>query len=267
MDQISGLDRAHAEMETAMAQAGDADSARLRFYERLADTQLCVLLTQEAQGDQMTPEVFDLADGRFILVFDSEERLADFAGRVVPYAALSGRMIVQMLTGQGVGLGVNLDVAPSQTLIPAEAIDWLSQTLGHAPDEVEAGLTEFTPPKGLPDDLLKALDAKLSGAVGLATSAYLVGVRYDNGGAGYLLGFVDAKDNAQDALAKAAGEALTFSGIEAGVMDVGFFASGDPVADKLAAVGMRYDLPEPQQPKVYAPQKPGGDPDNPPKLK
>ena len=267
MDQMNGLDGAHADMETALEQGGDEDAARLRFYERLADTQLCVLLTEDAQGDQMSPEVFDLADGQFILVFDSEERLAEFSGRVVPYAALSGRMIVQLLAGQGIGLGVNLDVAPSQILIPAEAIDWLGQTLAHAPDEVEAGLSEFVPPKGLPDDLLRALDAKLSGAVGLATSAYLVGVRYDNGGTGYLLGFVDAKDHAHDALAKAAGEALTFSGIEAGVMDVGFFASGDPVADKLTAVGMRYDLPELQQPKVYAPQKPGGDPDNPPKLK
>lgn len=263
MTETTALDRAHA----AMIAAPQDDTARLRFYERLADSELFMMLSKEAEGDNISPEMFELADGAFVLVFDREERLAQFADRVVPYVALSGRVVAQMLAGQGIGLGVNLEVAPSSILIPAVAVDWLHQTLEHAPDQVEAALTEIVPPIGLPEVLLTALDAKLASAAGLATSAYLVGVRYDGGGQGHLLGFVDAKEAAQSALAKAAGEALTFSGIEAGAMDVGFFASSDPMSAKLAKVGLRFDLPQPEEPKVYQPKIPGGDPDSPPRLK
>ena len=263
MTEMTPLDTAHAAMEAAPQD----DAARLRFYERLADSELFLLLTEEAQGDNISPSLFDTGDGTFVLVFDREERLAEFAGKAVPYAALSGRIVAQMLAGQGIGLGVNLEVAPSSILIPAEAVDWLSGTLGHAPDEVEQGIEEFTAPAGLPETLLTALDAKLATAAGLASSAYLVGVRYAGGGQGHLLGFVDATEAAQPALAKAANEALTFSGIEAGAMDVGFFAASDPVAAKLARAGLRFDLPEPDAPQEYKPVKPGSDPEKPPRLK
>ncbi|MBE1284216.1 MAG: SseB family protein [Rhodobacteraceae bacterium] len=263
MDDMTLLDAAFE----AMMEAGEEGASRLRFHERLADAQLFLMLTEEAQGENISPELFELADGRFILVFDTEERLSRFAGRPVPYAALSGRVIVQMLAGQGIGLGLNLDVAPSSTLIPAEAVEWLGETLAHVPEEVESGISEFTRPKGLPDALLSALDLKLAVAGGLASCAYLVGVRYDSGGAGHLLGFVDAQERAKAALAKAAGEALTFSGIDAGMMDVGFFESSNPAAAKLAAVGMRYDLPAPPEPEPYQPVIPGSDPNKPPKLR
>ncbi len=263
MTDLTPLDTAHAAMEAAPQD----DAARLRFYERLADGELFLMLTEEAKGEDISPSLFDTGEGSFVLVFDREERLAEFAGQPVPYAGLSGRIVVQMLTGQGIGLGVNLDVAPSSILIPAGAVDWLSATLGHAPDEVEQAIEEFTAPAGLPETLLTALDAKLATAAGLAASAYLVGVRYAGGGQGHLLGFVDAKEAAQPALAKAASEALTFSGIEAGAMDVGFFTAADPVAASLARTGLRFDLPEPEAPQDYKPIAPGSDPASPPRLK
>ncbi|MCE8512984.1 SseB family protein [Ruegeria pomeroyi] len=256
------LDRAHAAMEAD----ADDDAARLRFFERLGDAELFLLLTEEARGENLSPELFDLADGRFVLVFDREERLAAFTGRPAPYAALSGRVLAAMLAGQGVGLGLNLDVAPSAMLIPAEALGWLSETLGHGPDQVEARITEVTAPGGLPEALLSALDAKLVTAAGLAQGAYLAGVVYQDGGRGHLLGFVDAREGAEPALAKAASEALTFSGIEAGAMDVGFFSAADPMAATLSRVGLRFDLPEPPEPP-RGPAAPGMDPDAPPRLK
>ncbi|OED48208.1 hypothetical protein AB838_12425 [Rhodobacteraceae bacterium (ex Bugula neritina AB1)] len=257
------LDLAHAAMQAAPSD----DAARLRFYERLADAELFLMLASEAEGEQISPELFETPDGDFVLVFDREERLAQFAGQPVPYAALSGRVVAQMLAGQGIGLGLNLEVAPSAFLIPAEAVGWLNHTLGHAPEEVEAGITEFLPPAGLPEVLLTALDAKLATAGGLAAAAYLAGVRYADGGRGHLLGFVGAKEAAQPSLAKAAGEALTFSGIEAGAMDVAFFGADEPAAASLARAGLRFDLPQPTAPQDFKPVMPGGDPAAPPRLK
>lgn len=260
---MTPLDTAHAAMEAAPQD----DAARLRYYERLADAELFLLLSKEPEGDSIAPELFDLSDHSFVLVFDTEERLAEFVGKPAPYAALSGRIVASMLAGQNIGLGVNLEVAPSSILIPPDAMAWLADTLTHAPNEVEATPQEFTAPVGLPETLISALDQKLSTAAGLAKMAYLVGVSYDSGAKSHLLGFVEAIPAAQDALAKAVSEALTFSGIEAGALDVGFFAANDPVAAQLARMGLRFDLPEPPKPEEYTPVIPGSDPNSPPKLR
>ncbi|CUJ01474.1 hypothetical protein TA5114_01980 [Cognatishimia activa] len=260
---LTPLDKAHAEMEANTAD----DNARLRFYERLADAELFLLLEKEPENEKISPEVFEVQDHSFVLVFDTVDRLAEFVGKPAPYVALSGRVVAGMLAPSGIGLGVNLEVAPSSILIPAEAMGWLVDTLGNAPDEVEARMSEFTAPAGLPETLVTSLDAKLSTAVGLAKWAYLVGTVQENGTRSHMIGFVSAVDGAQSALAKAVSEALTFSGIEAGALDVGFFDSNDPVAAQLARVGLRFDLPEPEKPTEYVQVAPGSDPDKPPILR
>ncbi len=257
---MTDLDTAHA----AMVAAPDDDAKRLQFYERLADTELFLLLAGEPDGDQIAPEIFDIADGRFALVFDREERLAEFVGREAPYAGLAGRSLVEMLTGQSVGLGLNLQVAPSEMLIPAEAIDWLAQTLQNAPVEAEARIVSVDAPKGLPEDVVTGLDRKLAMASGLAKFAYLAAASYDDGGQGHVLAFVDTVPGAEDALTTAASEALTFSGIEAGSIDVMFLRAADQMSAHLAKVGLRFDLPEPTAPHV--PGAPGMDPNKPPRL-
>ncbi len=78
---------------------------------------------------------------------------------------------------------------------------------------------------------------------------------------------IDALPGAERALATAAGEALTFSGLEAGEMDVAFFAASDPISARLARVGLRFDLPEPPAPSVTEIKAPGMDPEDPPILR
>ena len=258
---MTELDQAHAAMEAAP----EDDVARLGFYERLADSEVFLLLGEDAANDQVTPELFEIEDQRFALIFDREERLSQFVGRVAPYAGLPGRALAQMLAGQGIGLALNLEVASSAMLIPAEAVDWLVQTLDNAPAETEARLVEIAPPGNLPEAVLTGLDRKLAKAGGLARCAYLAAATYDTGAKGHVLAFVDAQDGAERALAGAASEALTFSGIDAGVMDVVFVRAGDPLTARLDNVGLRFDLPEPEAPQQ--PGAPGMDPDHPPKLR
>lgn len=260
MSETTVLDQAHA----AMQAAPEDDAAARAYYGALAAAELFVLLTEEAQDDQISPELFDLGDARFLLAFDTEDRLSRFADRIVPYAALSGRTVAQMLAGQGVGLAVNLEVAPSAMLLPPEAMTWLVEMLGDGPREASAQVEEIGPPLGLPDVLLPALDARLAAAQGLARAAYLVGVTYADGTRSHLLGVLDALPEAEAALAGSVQEALQFSGLEAGSLDVAFFGSSDPMAATLARHGLRFDLPE--APKPSLPSTPGMDPDKPPKL-
>jgi len=257
------LDSVHA----AMSAAPEDDAARLRFFERLGDAELFLLLEGEADGDAVTPLVFDLGSGPIVLVFDREERLSGFVGAEAPYAALSGRVIAGLLAEQGLGLGLNLDVAPSSFLLDADGVAWLARTLGHGPDEVTARLAEISAPAGLPDVLISALDTKLATATGLAQMAYLVGSTDTKGTRGHLLAFVGAVPGAESALARATSEALIFSGIEAGAMDVAFFDASDPVTERLARVGLRFDLPQPAPARVPETGAPGSDPARPPKLR
>lgn len=259
-DLVTLLDAAHA----AVSADPENEALRLRFFERLADGEMVLLLEREAVGESLEPRVFELEDGPVVLVFDREDRLASFTGGIAPYAALPGRVIAGLLKGQGIGMGVNLGVAPSSMLLPPEAMDWLAETLDGGPEEVEARPQEFLAPT-VPAAVIAALDGKLARAGGLAAAAVLAGVVYADGRRGHLLAVLDVVDGAEGPLARAMNEALVFSGIEAGELDVVFLASADPAAKAMARVGLRFDLPAPEAP--VAPSAPGMDPSRPPKLR
>lgn len=258
----TAIDAAHA----AMARDETDEAARLRFYERLADGELFLLLTQEPAGDDVTPQLLVHEGDSYVVAFDREERLARFAEGPAPYVALSGRALAGMLSEQSIGLALNAGIAPSSIFLPPAAMRWLAETLRNAPGILAAHIREVQAPRGLPEALLGALDVKLAAASGLARAACLAGVTYEGGGRGHLIGFFDAPEAAQGALTQAVAEALTFSGLEAGVLDVGFFAATEPMAERLARVGLRFELPDPVQPA--APRAaPGSDPAKPPILR
>jgi hypothetical protein len=262
-DLVTLLDAAHA----AVSSDPENEALRLRFFERLADGEMVLLLEREAVGESLEPRVFELEDGPVVLVFDREERLASFTGGIAPYAALPGRVIAGLLKGQGIGMGVNLGVAPSSMLLPPEALDWLAETLEGGPEEVEARPEEFLAPR-VPEAVIAALDAKLARAAGLAVAALLAEVVYLGGRRGHMLAFLDAAEGAEGALARAMGEALVFSGVEAGELDVAFLRSSDPAAQSMARVALRFDLPVPEAPvAAVASAAPGTDPSRPPKLR
>lgn len=258
---MTELDRAHAEM----AADEDDDTARLDFFARLAETELFLLLAREAEDGTLDPDLFEVEGQPFVLAFDRAERLAAFAERVVPYAALSGRALAAMLAGQGIGIALNPGVAPSEILLPPDALTWLAETLAGGPIETEDRIETVAPPRALPETLLAALDRKLALAAGRARFAYLAEAQLAGGGQTTLLAFVDALTEAEAALARAVSEALTFSGIDAGALDVVFLRATEPLAAALARHGVRIDLPEPEAPKPPAP--PGSDPDRPPRLR
>jgi hypothetical protein len=260
------LDAAHALMEAAP----EGNAARLAFFARLAESELFLLLAQAPAGDTVEPQIFQLSDGPVVLAFDREERLAAFLdGAAAPYLALSGRRLAVMLApdpaGRGLGLGLNLGVAPSSFLMDADGVAWLAAMQATPPEELAATPDELTPPAGLPEALVVALDGKLAQAAGLASMAYLAGVTYRGGGRGHLLAILGAAPGAERALAQAVAEALAFSGLDAAAVDVGFFDASDPIAARLARVGLRFDLPVPPEPEEIAP--PGMDPDRPPRLR
>lgn len=259
---MTPLDQAHAAMLT-----GDEAAAR-RFYQLLADAPLLLLLEHEAEGEALSPQVFELSDGPVLLAFDSEDRLAGFQDRPLPYANLPGRVIAQQMAGQGLWLGLNLGTgAASETLLPPEALDHLLTLLDVAQTKAQAHARSFAAPNP-PPALDEALGLALTQASGLAIGAVLAQVTYDTGGQGHMLAVVDAAEAAQPMLARAMAEALSFAGIEAAALDVTFLEATSPILSKMVAVGRIYDVPQPapDAPTQTRPA-PGTDPSKPPKLR
>lgn len=257
---MTPLDEAFAAMDAAP----DDAKLRLAWFDRLAASEMFLLLESEAVGEQITPKVFTVEGADLVVAFDREERLAAFAGDVAPFVGMSGRVLAQMLSGPGLGLAVNLGTA-FETVLEGEAIGWLVGTLAQAPEAVEDRPDEVLPPDGLPETLLTALDARLATTHGRAALAYLVATRHDDGRRGHLLAFVETMEGYEGAMAQLVGDALSFSGLEAGSLDVGFFRASDPMCATFAKVGLRFDLPQLADP--IAPVAPGSDPDKPPRLR
>lgn len=254
------LDQAHALMTADETQG-------LRFYERLADAELFLMLEEEANDDRARPLIFETSDGAFALVFDREDRLADFVDTPTPFVAMSGRRIAKMLAGEGIGMGLNLGVAASSMLMPPTTVDWLNEVLGAKSIVTEAIPEQLHPPKGLPESLISALDTKLANMSGVVTAAYLVGVTYTGGQNGHMLAMIDVPPAAQVGVAEAISEALAFSGIEAGQLDVTFLEVDSAHIKGFANVGLKFDIPDLVLPAPLQPLAPGMDPQNPPKLR
>lgn len=256
------LDLAHAAMT---ADPGD-DAARLRYFARLADGMLWLWTEAEVTGGEVRPRLFPTEAGPVVLAFDREDRLAQAAGAAVPYAALPGRVLVRALAGlEEVSLGVNLGAEAPEYLLPPEALAWLADTLDHAPEATEARPVAFSPPAALPAMLMDALGEKLARAGGLAAAALVAGVTYEGGRRGHMLAFLDADPGAEQALARAVAEALTFSGLDAGEIDVAFLRAGDAGTAAMARAGLRIDLPAPAERAPAAPPAPGSK--GPPRLR
>jgi hypothetical protein len=66
----------------------------------------------------LNPRVIEGGGENLVLAFDKTDRLANFAGDVAPYVALSGRVLVSMLVMEKMGMGLNLGVESSETTDP-----------------------------------------------------------------------------------------------------------------------------------------------------
>lgn len=216
------------------------DAARLRLYEVLSGAELVLPLASEAEGEEVAPETLEAGGVPHVVAHDS---IAAFAGgEPRPTATLSGLALAQMLEGQGAGVALHMEGLAEPLLVAPEALEWLAANLGHGPERVEARPLALHPPKGLPASLLTALDRRLAQGEGIARAAWLSAVEWSDGTRGHLLAFVGARAGSEETLAAGINAAVALSGAEGVRVDVTFLADGDPVIERLAKVGLRFDM-------------------------
>ena len=259
---MTELDRALAAM-----QADPADETlRLRFYARLADTELVLLLEREAAGGEITPRIFPLDEGPVALAFEGEDRLAEMAGAEAAYAALPGRILAAGLTGQGVGLGLNLGAEAPSLILPPEALDWLVDRLAVAPEATADRPEAFLAPT-LTQAALAELGQRLAPVAAALAGSLVVRVRYAGGRLAHLVVLPAAPPEVEAALARAVAEAAAFCAPEGEALDAAFLAADDPLRAAMAAQAVTFQTAPVAEPKPDpAPKGPGMDPARPPRL-
>ncbi len=251
---------------TCLAMQNDEANAPA-FYARFLEAELFLLLESEVSGDAAQPLVMETSDGSLVLVFDLEERMAAFSDEPSDYVSLSGRRIAKMLSGQGLAIGLNLGDAPSAMVLPVDAVDWLAAVAIGDDKVVEAKPLEISKPVGVPETLVAALDGKLANMGGVVSAAYLVSARYEGGENGHMLALVNVPEAAKAGVSEALSEALRFSGVEAGQLDLAFMPADDSHLESFMRAGLGFEIPELVLPKITEPSAPGTDPDSPPILR
>ena len=77
------------------------------------------LFNKETGEETISPIVACYKGIKHVLVFNSEDNLAEYSKKVVPYAALSGRVIVDMLARANLGIIFNFAIASSELVLTA----------------------------------------------------------------------------------------------------------------------------------------------------
>jgi hypothetical protein len=245
----------------ALQQDPESDAARLRFHERMLDAELLVLLADEAAGDSLKPAIYEVADGSFALAFDRDDRMAEFVGGAAPFVALSGRHLVALLAGKGIGIAMNLG-ADSAALLPPPAVDWMADMVAGLPEAEEAHVAAVRAPSALPEPLLDALGIKLAAMSELVTGAHLVEARHGEA-FGLMLVLSGVPALAREGVVQAVAEAVRFAGVDTS-LDVTFLDPDDPGFEAVARAGVAFDL---SAPSPEPPTAPGSDPSRPPRLR
>lgn len=197
------------------------DTTRAGILRRLADTMLFVALAEEAEGDRLRLMRMDGPDGPLVLACDTDDRLTDFLGYAVDYAAIAGRVLAGMLVTENLALLVNPG-SPSEMLVTPETLHWLVSALAESPDTAEHGARLSVPGPDLPPDYLSLLGERLAEMAGLAGAAVLTRASWADGRIGYLLLIEGARPEFEPAIAKAIGEFAAFLPPLAGGLDVSF---------------------------------------------
>lgn len=230
----------------ALWRAAQADPGlRARFYDALAATRLHVPLTE----DETAPLAFDLSDGRAMLAFDDDGRMADFLGRPTAYAAAPGAEAAGWAAQAGLRMGLNFG-APSAMLLDVEAVRWLAAREAPRIEAEAVSGGALAPPADAAPAALAALAAAAEAAPSRVAELWLARLR--RGDESPLLAVVVPRRRREgEALAEALARAAAVAGAP---VDVAPAARGSALLRAARAVGLPLAAPEPPAPSEARPE-------------
>lgn len=119
----------------------------------------------DAEASAISPVFYEVEGNATLLIFDTEDRLAQWTNEPVDYVGLTGKQLFAMFDGEQ-QVALNIGVAPSSVVIPSEAVGWLHEravTEGES-EEVPAGaVLDVTPPPDLSPEIVARIAARIAG--------------------------------------------------------------------------------------------------------
>lgn len=128
--------------------------------------------------DTISPIIIESNGEKYLMLFDSKERLASLAQREVGFAALPGHAIVEMM-GPDFHWALNIGTEYTKTFVPDE-IEWLKGNLKNIEEKSVSSGTQVLigAPAKIPDGLIESITKSLSSRNNEVKSAYLGQVYY-----------------------------------------------------------------------------------------
>ena len=257
-DQMSRMDKTYAHMLASP----ESDTAGLRFYEAFCDTNLSVLVNAD-----LSMQVFETSQGKIILAFDTEERVAEFVDQPTEFIKMPGRELVTQLRGTDTGIGLNLNVAPTSQILTPEILAWISELLSVDSTLLVDQVAGFSADCQLSAEDRTALTDRLANFAGRVEAAYLCGVTYTDGAMADALFIVDCDPTIEADLFTAMIETQKFAKEDVADLAIKFISSSSPALLEIRRHGDELHLPKPIVTPAFQPTAPGMDPDKPPKLR
>lgn len=123
-------------LDKALAAGLRDENARGDYYTRLLNTQLFLAtwdtpeepeIITSSGSEEITPVIIDNEEGRFVMLFDTEERLSDWAQREVGYVKMQGYDVLRTL-GTDLSWALNIGTEHIKILTPDE-LQWLQENV------------------------------------------------------------------------------------------------------------------------------------------
>lgn len=173
-------------LDTAYTAAKNNDEQKPAFYNQFLNTDLYVATHSETDdSESIAPLIVEYSGVQFLMLFDTQQRLADWAKKEMAYAVMPGHTLVQrMNTDYHWALNVGTDF--TKTFVPKE-IAWLKEIVEKTKSEqAQAGQNQsptknisalVRKPKELPDSFINRL-SEIFTKTPTISYAYLGDVRY-----------------------------------------------------------------------------------------
>lgn len=253
------------------AMAAKDESAMAAFYDALAATTLFMPIEGDPDGEDAAPMALELEGGPTVLVFDTEERLAEFVEKPTGYAAAPGRTVIEMAARAGAQIGVNLGPSPSATLLPVDVVAWIAEALTTPVEIRDLSKVLLSPPESPDVDLLEALAGRLAEFSDVVAEAWLVSAETGEAAPELALillpraGVASQGDELAEALSEGVARAVQHATPGQRPPDIALIAEGARPLEVARRVGI--GLHAVVEEVRVARAAPGSDPAKPPKLK
>lgn len=244
-DESTRLDEAWA----AAQAVGATEDAAARFIDvLLAEALVCPIFDEDDaeaddESESVQPRLVEIAGRETVLLFDSEERLAEYVEEPTAFIAAPGRAFFDMAAANGAQIALNLDVAESSTVFEPHVVQAISTLAAESDDEVSLELDESLTVEA-PDDaspaLLGALAARVGAARALLAEAWLAVVQLGDSPTAMALGLRPTDGVDIEELRELARELARLGGSfsdDGSPLDVALLREGDGALDAFRRVG------------------------------